>query len=238
MSDDPIVAEVRAIRDKLAAECNYDVDKIVRRIRQRQAESGREYVSLPPRRVTSGIDAAGSRTPSGGMAMELETITRVPVEQLRLHRGSPRLVGGAAEASDAWIVARLHRSIGLEELLLSFSANGYLDIEPLLVMAGHDGDESGPIVLEDYENPYEDTCPRIGCWPLTRTTSCWTAWFGTVLRPAVAAAARDRKAEIDPDAWASLHSDVSRPFDRPESGRIAVKVINHLGDEVMKVFRV
>ena len=46
------------------------------------------------------------------------------------------------------------------------------------------------------------------------------------------------KAEIDPDAWASLHSDVSRPFDRPESGRIAVKVINHLGDEVMKVFRV
>ncbi len=46
------------------------------------------------------------------------------------------------------------------------------------------------------------------------------------------------KAEIDADAWASLHSDVSRPFDRPESGRIAVKVINHLGDEVMKVFPV
>ena len=46
------------------------------------------------------------------------------------------------------------------------------------------------------------------------------------------------KAEIDPDAWATLHSDVSHPFDRPESGRIAVKVINHLGDEVMKVFRV
>ncbi|MYN65784.1 MAG: site-specific DNA-methyltransferase [Acidobacteria bacterium] len=46
------------------------------------------------------------------------------------------------------------------------------------------------------------------------------------------------KAEIDAHAWASLHSDVSRPFDRPESGRIAVKVINHLGDEVMKVFRV
>ena len=46
------------------------------------------------------------------------------------------------------------------------------------------------------------------------------------------------KAEIDADAWATLHSDISRPFDRPESGRIAVKVINHLGDEVMKVFRV
>ena len=45
------------------------------------------------------------------------------------------------------------------------------------------------------------------------------------------------KAEIDEEAWASLCSDTSRPFDRPESGRIAVKVINHLGDEVMKVFR-
>jgi adenine-specific DNA-methyltransferase len=46
------------------------------------------------------------------------------------------------------------------------------------------------------------------------------------------------KAEIDEDAWATLHSDVSRPFDKPATGRIAVKVINHLGDEVMKVFRV
>lgn len=46
------------------------------------------------------------------------------------------------------------------------------------------------------------------------------------------------KAEIDEDAWASLYSDTSRPFDRPESGRIAVKVINHFGDEVMKVFGV
>ena len=45
------------------------------------------------------------------------------------------------------------------------------------------------------------------------------------------------KAEIDREAWESLRSDTSRPFDRPASGRIAVKVINHLGDEVMKVFR-
>ena len=46
------------------------------------------------------------------------------------------------------------------------------------------------------------------------------------------------KAEIDKDAWETLHSDTSRPFSKPQSGRIAVKVINHLGDEVMKVFRV
>jgi adenine-specific DNA-methyltransferase len=46
------------------------------------------------------------------------------------------------------------------------------------------------------------------------------------------------KAEIDQEAWASLNSDTSRPFPKPASGRIAVKVINHLGDEVMKVFSV
>jgi adenine-specific DNA-methyltransferase len=46
------------------------------------------------------------------------------------------------------------------------------------------------------------------------------------------------KAEINADAWATLHSDTSRPFEKPKGGRIAVKVINHLGDEVMKVFKV
>lgn len=46
------------------------------------------------------------------------------------------------------------------------------------------------------------------------------------------------KAEINEEAWSTLHSDTSRPFDKPSTGRIAVKVINHLGDEVMKVFRV
>jgi adenine-specific DNA-methyltransferase len=46
------------------------------------------------------------------------------------------------------------------------------------------------------------------------------------------------KAEINEEAWATLNSDTSRPFEKPQSGRIAVKVINHLGDEVMKVFRV
>ncbi|MCY4550583.1 MAG: hypothetical protein OXC28_19640 [Defluviicoccus sp.] len=46
------------------------------------------------------------------------------------------------------------------------------------------------------------------------------------------------KAEIDLDAWATLNSDTSRPFPRPASGRIAVKVINHLGDEAMKVYKI
>jgi adenine-specific DNA-methyltransferase len=46
------------------------------------------------------------------------------------------------------------------------------------------------------------------------------------------------RAEINEEAWTTLNSDTSRFFDKPKSGRIAVKVINHLGDEVMKVFRV
>ena len=46
------------------------------------------------------------------------------------------------------------------------------------------------------------------------------------------------RAEVNAEAWATLNSAVSRPFDKPKTGRIAVKVINHLGDEVMKVFRV
>jgi adenine-specific DNA-methyltransferase len=47
---------------------------------------------------------------------------------------------------------------------------------------------------------------------------------------------RALKAEINEDAWASLYSTVSRPFDTPSTGKIAVKVINHYGDEVLKVY--
>ena len=71
-----------------------------------------------------------------------------------------------------------------------------------------------------------------------------TVLVGTIIGTAIAmttvipynALRTTLKAEIDEDAWATLHSGTSRPFARPESGRIAVKVINHLGDEVMKVF--
>jgi adenine-specific DNA-methyltransferase len=43
------------------------------------------------------------------------------------------------------------------------------------------------------------------------------------------------RAEIDEGAWSTLYSTVSRPFAPPETGKIAVKVINHYGDEVLKV---
>ena len=80
------------------------------------------------------------------MTMALEATTKVPVERLRLDRANPRLDGEVAEASDERIIARLYRSAELDELLQSISANGYLDIEPLIVM--RDGDDDGLIVLE------------------------------------------------------------------------------------------
>ena len=82
------------------------------------------------------------------MTMELEATAKVPVERLRLDRANPRLDGEAAEASDERIIARLYRAAELDELLQSISANGYLDIEPLVVMRDSDGDDDGLIVLE------------------------------------------------------------------------------------------
>jgi adenine-specific DNA-methyltransferase len=49
---------------------------------------------------------------------------------------------------------------------------------------------------------------------------------------------RALKADVDEAAWASLYSTASRPFDPPKTGKIAVKVINHYGEEVLKVYQV
>jgi adenine-specific DNA-methyltransferase len=46
------------------------------------------------------------------------------------------------------------------------------------------------------------------------------------------------KAEIDEAVWSTLYSTISRPFDPPKTGKIAIKVINHYGDEVLKVYEV
>ena len=56
MKDDPIVAEVRAIRDELAAQCGYDLKEIFRQLRQQQASSGRKYVRYPARRIVTTED--------------------------------------------------------------------------------------------------------------------------------------------------------------------------------------
>ena len=50
------------------------------------------------------------------------------------------------------------------------------------------------------------------------------------------ALAKTLRAEIDADAWESLYSTTSRPFPRPDTGKIAIKVVNHYGDEIMQVY--
>ena len=60
---DPIIAELRAIRQEYAARFNYDVDAMFRDIRARQEASSREYVRLPSRRpVSTGEDSGNDRT--------------------------------------------------------------------------------------------------------------------------------------------------------------------------------
>jgi hypothetical protein len=61
MQTDPIIDELRAVRDEHAARCGYDVEEIFRDIRAKQQASGREYVRLPARRVVS--DAEDRATP-------------------------------------------------------------------------------------------------------------------------------------------------------------------------------
>ena len=88
-----------------------------------------------------------------------------------------------------------------------------------------------------------DSPDAIACWFLDTAYDGESffvrhAYFPGAVNDPYKALKNTLKAEIDREAWDSLRRDVSRPFPKPATGRIAVKVINHLGDEVMKVFRV
>ena len=80
--------------------------------------------------------------------MELEATTRVPVEWLRLDRLNPRLLGTDENATDETIIARLYGAADLGELLQSIAANGYMDIEPLVVMGDLTAEKGDLTVLE------------------------------------------------------------------------------------------
>ena len=62
MKDDPIVAEVRAIRNELAAQCGYDLKELFRQLQKRQARSGRKYVRYPARRIVPAEMTKGSES--------------------------------------------------------------------------------------------------------------------------------------------------------------------------------
>jgi hypothetical protein len=60
MTDDPIVAEIRKVRHAHAAQFNNDLAAICADIRRREKESGRQYVSFPPRRVAPAEGDSGT----------------------------------------------------------------------------------------------------------------------------------------------------------------------------------
>jgi adenine-specific DNA-methyltransferase len=87
-----------------------------------------------------------------------------------------------------------------------------------------------------------DSTDDIACWFLDTAYSeeaffVRHAYFAGGDRP-YENLARTLRAEIDEAAWESLYSTVSRPFERPSTGKIAVKVIDHYGYEILKVYSV
>ena len=162
-----------------------------------------------------------------GHTAELERLGRIPVLKARMN-------------------ADLHMSTDLKNTGKGnlFVIFGEPDVEVRR-------DEDDQVVVEvkgiDVFHPQSgevrsDDTDRIACW-FVDTDYNGESFF---VRQAYFLGAQDPykalkttlKAEIDADAWATLNSAVSRPFDAPSTGRIAVKIINHLGDEAMKVFRV
>ena len=69
MKPDPIVAEVRAVRDRLAARFDYDIDAIVRHIQSVEAASGCTYVQ-PPQSSITAMNAATDSTPAEGRSAD------------------------------------------------------------------------------------------------------------------------------------------------------------------------
>jgi adenine-specific DNA-methyltransferase len=119
------------------------------------------------------------------------------------------------------------------------------------VAAGEDAAAGEQLVVEilglDVYDPTtgevrSHTTDEIACWFIDTDYSGESffvrhAYFTGADRP-YEKLQRALRAEVDEAAWSALYSTVSRPFDPPASGKIAVKVINHYGDEVLKVYEV
>lgn len=95
------------------------------------------------------------------------------------------------------------------------------------------------LVQEGYEQ-VDDATDDVACWFIDTNYNGESffvrhAYFVGADKP-YEKLAKTLRATIDEAAWSSLYSTRSRPFDPPETGKIAVKVINHYGDEVLKVY--
>lgn len=160
-------------------------------------------------------------------ANEVSRLGKMPILKARMN--ADLHMGGDLQTTDK---ANLFVLFGEPEIQVENAANDQLRVRVLGVDVFDPS--SGEVRSDDVEG--------IACW-FVDTDYDEQSFF---VRQAYFLGANDPyqslkttlRAEIDEGAWSSLHSDVSRPFPRPDGGRVAVKVINHLGDEVMKVLRV
>ena len=82
MTDDPIMAEVRATRDRLAARFGYDLKAIFRHVQAREARSGLTYVPCPPRPTASAEDAQASESRADGQAVRVAMPSTIAQEDV------------------------------------------------------------------------------------------------------------------------------------------------------------
>lgn len=161
----------------------------------------------------------------------------------------------AAEASRQYgklkvLLARMNPDLAMGDELLKKTGAGNLFMvfgEPDVDVRSEDGQCVVAVKGVDVYDPTtgqvrSDSTDDIACWFID-TNYNGESFF---VRHAYFTGAEDPydklkkalRAEIDEAVWSTLYSTVSRPFDKPLSGKIAIKVINHYGDEVMKVYEV
>ncbi len=161
----------------------------------------------------------------------------------------------AAEATRQYgklqvLLARMNPDLAMGDELLKKTGAGNLFMvfgEPDVQVRSQDGGTVVEVLGVDVYDPTtgqvrSDSTADIACWFVDTNYNGESffvrhAYFTGAGDP-YAKLKRALKADIDEAAWGTLYSTVSRPFDRPQSGKIAVKVINHYGDEVMKVYEV
>ena len=148
------------------------------------------------------------------------------------------------------LAARMNPDLSMGDELLKKTGAGNLFMifgEPDIVIRRQDGQVVVEIKGLDIYDPTtgeirSDSTDDIACWFIDTDYNDESffvrhAYFTGADEP-YEKLKRALRAEIDESAWTSLYSTISRPFDPPETGKIAVKVINHYGDEVLKVYEV
>jgi adenine-specific DNA-methyltransferase len=144
--------------------------------------------------------------------------------------------------------ARMNPDLAMGDTLLKKTGAGNLFMvfgEPDLEVRRDDGQISVEIKGLDIYDPTTgeiraSSVDDIACWFIDTNYNEESffvrhAYFTGAEKP-YESLKRALRADIDEEAWSALYSTVSRPFDLPETGKIAVKVINHYGDEVLKVY--